>query len=171
MVELLLDRGADLEANDGVSAAAVCVCCAPGGAGRHGRAERVGGGGDVASGRGASVAGGRACDVTLAGRVHVGRGAMVRRGAVTCGRATSQYGHTALVGAASGGHNGTVELLLGRGADSEAKNIVNLQKLLCLPCVWSAYTLRIGCNGQVLCKHESWSQKVRRSQCLPWRKK
>ena len=50
-MELLLDRGADLEAKDRVS---VC-CCATGRAGRHGR---VGGGGDVgdASGRRAAVA-------------------------------------------------------------------------------------------------------------------
>ena len=38
-VELLLDRGANLEAKDRVSAAAVC-CCATGRAGRHGRSSR-----------------------------------------------------------------------------------------------------------------------------------
>ena len=37
-VELLLDRGADLEAKDRVSAAAVCYC-ATGRAGRRGRAK------------------------------------------------------------------------------------------------------------------------------------
>ena len=50
---------------------------------------------------------------------------MVRRGAVPCGRATSQYGYTALVLAASGGHTDMVELLLDRGADLEAKNGVS----------------------------------------------
>ena len=55
---------------------------------------------------------------------HVGRGAMVRRGAVTCGPATSQDGATALVRAASRGHKDTVELLLDRGADLEAEDEV-----------------------------------------------
>ena len=56
---------------------------------------------------------------------HVGRGAMVRRGAVTCGPATSQNGSPALVSAARYGHNDTVELLLDRGADLEAKDEVS----------------------------------------------
>ena len=55
---------------------------------------------------------------------HVGRGAMVRRGAVTCGPATSQDGATAFVWAAQGGHKDTVELLLDRGADLEAEDEV-----------------------------------------------
>ena len=38
-MELLLDRGADLQAKDRVSAVAVC-CCATGRAGRHGRSSR-----------------------------------------------------------------------------------------------------------------------------------
>ena len=51
---------------------------------------------------------------------------MVRRGAVTCGPATSQFGGgTALVEAATGGHKDTVELLLDRGADLEAKGRVS----------------------------------------------
>ena len=60
-----------------------------------------------------------------AGGGHAGRGAMVRRGAVTCGPATLQTGATALVLAASGGHKDTVELLLDRGADLEAKDRVS----------------------------------------------
>ncbi len=44
---------------------------------------------------------------------------------MTCGRATSQAGYTSLVGAASGGHKDTVELLLGRGAELEAKDDVS----------------------------------------------
>ncbi len=57
-VELLLNRGADLEAKDDVIVAAVCVCCATGRAGRHGRVG-VGGNGGDASGRRAAVAGWR----------------------------------------------------------------------------------------------------------------
>ena len=49
---------------------------------------------------------------------------MVRRGAVTCWPATSQYGSTALVVAASECHRDTVEVLLDRGADPNAKNEV-----------------------------------------------
>ncbi len=49
---------------------------------------------------------------------------MVRRGAVTCGPATLQCGGMALVLAASGGHKDTVELLLDRGANLEAKDYV-----------------------------------------------
>ena len=55
---------------------------------------------------------------------HVGRGAMVRRVALTCGPAWSQHGATALVEAAFGGHTDTVELMLDRGADLEAENWV-----------------------------------------------
>ena len=51
---------------------------------------------------------------------------MVRRGAVTCGPSTSQDGCTALVEAASGGHTDTVEVLLDRGADLEAKDRVSV---------------------------------------------
>ena len=50
---------------------------------------------------------------------------MVRRGAVTCGPAASQNGASALMVAAFGGHKDTVELLLDRGADLEAKNGVS----------------------------------------------
>ena len=110
-VALLLDRGADLEAKGRVRSASVCLCAA-GRAGRHGRAGN-GGGGDFSSG----------CRAPVAVR-RVGRGAIVRRGAVTCGPATAQGGSTGLVLAASGGHTDTVELLLGRGADLEAKDSV-----------------------------------------------
>ena len=41
------------------------------------------------------------------------------------GHATSQDGATALVAAASGGHTATVELLVDRGADLEAKTSVS----------------------------------------------
>ena len=44
---------------------------------------------------------------------------------VTCGPATSQYGATALILAAAGGHTYSVELLLDRGADLAAKDIVS----------------------------------------------
>ena len=50
---------------------------------------------------------------------------MVRRGAVTCGPATSQYGSMALVSAARYGHKDMVELLLDRGANLEAKDRVS----------------------------------------------
>ncbi len=46
---------------------------------------------------------------------------MVRRGALTCGPVWSQHGATVLVEAAYGGHTDTVEVLLDRGADLEAK--------------------------------------------------
>ncbi len=49
-------------------------------------------------------------------------------GTSICGvdeRALSQHGATALAVAASGGHKDTVELLLDRGADLEAKNGVS----------------------------------------------
>ncbi len=46
----------------------------------------------------------------------------MRRGAVQCGPATSQDGATALVLMASRGYKDTVELLLDRGADLEAKD-------------------------------------------------
>ena len=72
---------------------------------------------------------GRAWGAVLAGG-YVGRGAMVRRGAVTSGHATSQYCNTAIVRAALVGHVDTVELLLDRGADPEAKNEVNRVCLL-----------------------------------------
>ena len=49
---------------------------------------------------------------------------MVRRGAGTCGPATSQNGSTALHEAAERGYKDTVELLLDRGADLEAKDEV-----------------------------------------------
>ena len=55
----------------------------------------------------------------------VGRGAMGRLGAVTCGHAMPQDGYTALALAAFGGHKDTVELLLDRGADLEAKDKVS----------------------------------------------
>ncbi|MCP4824868.1 MAG: ankyrin repeat domain-containing protein, partial [Shimia sp.] len=85
----------------------------------------------------------------LARRGHVGRGAMVRRGAVTCGLATSQYGSTALVLAACRGHTETVELLLDRGADLEAKNNVKWPRPLSLPRPGSTGDLCIVCNGLV----------------------
>ena len=75
---------------------------------------------------------------------------MVRRGAVTCGPATSQGGGTALLWAAQGGHKNTVKLLLDRGADLEAKNNVKLQMLFSLPCSWSAGDVRNGCIEQDL---------------------
>ncbi len=50
---------------------------------------------------------------------------MLRRDAVTRGHVASQYGATALVWAASGGYKDTVELLLDRGADLEAKDSVS----------------------------------------------
>ncbi len=71
-------------------------------------------------------------------RGAVGRGAMVRRGGVTCGPAASQNGYTALILMAQAGHTDTVELLADRGADLEAKNKVKLQRLLSLPCSSSA---------------------------------
>ncbi len=49
----------------------------------------------------------------------------MRRGAVTCGLAASQDGSTALHGAVRGGHKDTVELLLDRGANLEAKDRVS----------------------------------------------
>ncbi len=61
----------------------------------------------------------------------VNRGAMVRRGAVTCGPAASQHGATGLVAAASDGHKATVELLLDRGADLEAKGYVSVAAVCC----------------------------------------
>ena len=70
---------------------------------------------------------------------------MVRRGAVTCGPATLQDGATALIWAAGDGHTYTVELLLGRGADLEAKDNVKPESLLSLPFVWSAGCMHIGC--------------------------
>ncbi len=62
---------------------------------------------------------------------HVGRGAMVRRGGVTCGPAGSQHGATALVEAAYDGHTDTVEVLLDRGADLEAKDEVSAAGVYC----------------------------------------
>ena len=121
-VELLVDRGADLEAKSRVSAAAVC-CCATGGAGRQGGAK------------GAAMALMRRALVFLSragvwggrwwwGRA-AGRRAMVRRGEVTCGPSAPQLGATALVLAATHGHRSTVELLLDRGADLGAKTSVS----------------------------------------------
>ncbi len=55
----------------------------------------------------------------------------MRLGAATCGPATSQYGITALVLAASRGHTATVELLVDRGADLEAKDGVGAEALCC----------------------------------------
>ena len=91
---------------------------------------------------------------------RVGRGAMVRQGAVPCGPVASQGGATSLVRAASGGHTDTVELLLDRGADLEAKKNVMLPRLFILPCHWSAGNKRIGCNGLALFKLESWPQQI-----------
>ena len=53
------------------------------------------------------------------------KGAMVRRGVVTCGPAMLQRLGTALVRAAWRGHKDTVELLLDRGANLEAKDYVS----------------------------------------------
>ena len=50
---------------------------------------------------------------------------MVRRVEVTYGPAASQKGATALVLMASRGYKATVELLLDRGADLEAKHEVS----------------------------------------------
>ena len=55
----------------------------------------------------------------------------MRRGAVTCGPAVPQYGATVLVLAASAGHTDTVELLLDRGADLEAKSRVSAAAASC----------------------------------------
>ena len=137
-VELLLDRGANLEAKDRVSAAAMC-CCATGRAGRHGRAR--GGDGDDASGRGAPVAG-RRVTRRLAG-AQVSREAMVRQGAVTCGPEVPQYGATALVLAASSGRKDTVEMLVDRGADLEAQDRVSAAARCCCA------TGRAGRHGRV----------------------
>ena len=49
----------------------------------------------------------------------------MRRGAVTCGPSAPQDGATALALAASQAHTDTVELLLDRGADLEAKHEVS----------------------------------------------
>ncbi len=64
-------------------------------------------------------------------RWGVSRGAMVRRGAVTRWPATSQCGETALLGAMYDGHKATVELLLDRGADLEAKGYVSVAAVCC----------------------------------------
>ena len=74
----------------------------------------------------------------------VGRGAMERLGAVTCGHAMPQDGDSALVRAASRGHQDTVELLLDRGADLEAKNTVNFPRVHSLPCLCCASGMRFG---------------------------
>ncbi len=50
---------------------------------------------------------------------------MVRRVTVICGPVVSQFDGTALVQAARGGHKDTVELLLDRGANLEAKDRVS----------------------------------------------
>ncbi len=68
--------------------------------------------------------------MALAGQ-EVGRGATVRRVAVTSGHATSQYGATALVRTALVGHVDTVELLVDRGADLEAKDCVGAAAVCC----------------------------------------
>ena len=125
-VEVLLDRGADLEAKDRVSAAAMC-CFATGHAGCHGRVPWCGEG-DDASGR--RAAGRPAWEAALAGW-NASRGATARRGAVSCWHAASQYGATALVAAARRGHKDTVELLVDRGADLEAKDRVSAAAVCC----------------------------------------
>ena len=124
-VELLLDRGADLEAKDRVSAAAVC-CCATGRAGRHGR---VGGAAMARMRRG--VLPSRANSESGLAEWDFSKGAMVRRGALTSGSAASQDGSTALVTAAWRGHKDTVELLLDRDADLEAKDRVSAAVVCC----------------------------------------
>ena len=106
------------------------------------------GDGDAVSGRRAAVAG-RRVRRRWQGE-EVGGGAMVRRGGLTCGPVPSQQGARALVAAASRGHKDTVELLLDRGADLEAKKNVKLQWLLGLPCSRSAGDVRNGCIGLVL---------------------
>ena len=142
-MELLLDRGADLEAKHEVSEAAVNIAAqqaAPGIAGGPGR-----GIGDYAL----------RCRVPVAYRRvmrrwrwgTVGRGGMVRRGAVTCGPAISQCGNTALVRAVSGGQKDTVELLLDRGADLEAEGWVRAACRVLLR-DWPRWASRVGgCNG------------------------
>ena len=55
----------------------------------------------------------------------------MRQGAVMCGLRASQNEATALVRAASGGHVDTVELLLDRGADLEAKDKVITAAVCC----------------------------------------
>ena len=136
-VEQLLDRGADLEARDRVSAAGVCLL-------RDGprRASRPSG--RCADGAvGASCCcGGPAWEAALAGR-DVSRGAMVRQGTTECAHVTSQYGATALVAAARRGHKAMAELLLDRGADLEAKDRVSPA------CVCCCATGRGGCHRWV----------------------
>ncbi len=128
MVELLLDRGADLEAKNRVSLATVSMM-------RHGTAA------GVASGPGAATARRRRVIVLVScagggGRrrwsVDVGRGLRVRRSAMRREHMSAQFGATALIAAATKGHVEAVKLLLDRGADVEAKNAVKQQKLLVL---------------------------------------
>ena len=147
VVELLLDRGADLEAKHEVSAVAVCFCA-------QRRAERCrwarGNGDDDGSGRGAPVACQRGRRRWLwgeGGEADACQRAMVRRGDVTYGPAVSQYDGTALVAAASGGHKDTVEMMLDRGADLEAESRVSAACRVLLR-DWPRWASRVGgCNG------------------------
>ncbi|CAE7940316.1 unnamed protein product, partial [Symbiodinium sp. KB8] len=100
-VKLLVDRGADLEAKNSVSAAAVCLL-----RDESSRTSRAG--------RGTAMAMGRP-GVVLLQQDGMGGGA---------GGGMSD-GATALVLAAFCGHKDTVKLLLDRGADLEAKDRVS----------------------------------------------
>ena len=103
---------------------------------------------------------GPACGAALVGQRggHAGRGAMVRRGAVATWRpATSQDGTSALVLAASGGHNVMVELLLDRGADLEAKDRVSAAAVCCFA------TGHAGCHGRVPRRGDGGDESGRRA--------
>ncbi|CAE7271299.1 unnamed protein product, partial [Symbiodinium sp. KB8] len=156
-VKLLVDRGADLEAKDCVSAGTVCaarriaecgldgpgreaalggmsgqeqrecgdgVCCAANGGVRDQPARDRDG--DELSEHPAPVAGRR---VRRRGCRDFWRAAWVRRGEVWRGHSTLQFGATSLDRAALRGHKETVELLLDRGADPEAKDHVSAVSL------------------------------------------
>ncbi len=90
----------------------------------------------------------------------VRRGAMLRQTSVTRGDAASQYGETALVEAVSCGYKDTVELLLDRGADLEAKNNVIMQRPLSLPCSWCPGDLNIICTGPVFANLSSFPKEI-----------
>ena len=79
----------------------------------------------------------------------------------TCGHAASQYGGTALVLAASGGHKDVVELLLDRGADLEAKNTVKFAEAALLGILGRAGDLRQGLQWAIASKARALAQMAR----------